>query len=179
LTLTAISSHLRVWGERHPLLEIVCDDSKPLRALAGIYDTAMINRPEPAYMEAFGKRRRLTWNMAKPIAFASSADSPTIQIADLVAGAAAAIVLSSEDQEFQRIAEPLVRHMDEDCILPDFDIIDLAKDEAPVNALILQELAHRADNGYDPLIGMEEYYELAKASLPYYRDLTSETSGDA
>lgn len=53
LTLTAISSHLRVWGERHPLLEVVCDDSKPLRALAGIYDTAMINRPEPAYMEAF------------------------------------------------------------------------------------------------------------------------------
>ena len=177
--MTAISSYLGFWAERHPLIEIVCDDSKPLRALAGIFDTAMINRPEPVYIEAFGKRRRLTWNMAKPIAFASSAGSPAIQVADLVAGTAAAVARNSADPEFQRISELLIRHMDEDCILPNLDVIDLAGDEAPVNALILEELAHRAENGFDPLSGMDEYYEFPKASLPYYRKLTGGTGREA
>lgn len=39
-------------------------------------------------------------------------------------------------------------------ILPDFDIIDLAGDEAPVNMLVLEELADRADRGMDPLLGI-------------------------
>lgn len=41
--------------------------------------------------------------MAKPIAFASSADAPAVQIADLVAGATAAAVLNSDKPEFGQL----------------------------------------------------------------------------
>lgn len=173
LTISAITDHLRIWGERHDILEVVCDDSKPLRALAGIYDV-MINRPDAVYIEAFGKRRRLTWNMAKPITFTSSVESPAVQLADIVAGATAAMGDNQGNSAFLKISEQIFCHLSEDCILPDFDIIDLAGDEAPVNAFILQELAHRADHGLDPLIGMDACYEIAKASLPHFRALTSQ-----
>jgi hypothetical protein len=93
LMISAVTDHLRNWAERHLLLEVVCDDSKPLRALAGIYDV-MVDRPNPVYMEAFGKRVRLTWNMAKPISFVSSSEHPAVQIADLVAGTAVAVAAS-------------------------------------------------------------------------------------
>jgi hypothetical protein len=42
LTIAAVTSHLRAWAERHPLLDVICDDSKPLRALANAYD-GMVN----------------------------------------------------------------------------------------------------------------------------------------
>ena len=141
---------------------MVCDDSKPLRALAGVYDTAMINRPDPAYMEAFGKRRRLTWNMSKPIAFASSADAPTVKIADIVAGATAAVANNEGNPGYRRMAQSIFKHFGEDCILPDLDIIDLTGDEAPVNLLkFSEELADRADNGFDPC-SVWKYYEISE-----------------
>jgi len=175
LTLSAVTDHLRNWGERHPLLEVTCDDSKPLRALADIYDV-MVNRPDPVYMEAFGKRVRLTWNMAKPISFASSADHPSVQIADLIAGTAAAIGAHQGDESYLPLAEAIHPHFSEECILPDFSIIDLAGDEAPVNMLVLEELADRADRGMDPLVGMEAVYEVAKSTLPDFRRMMVEST---
>jgi hypothetical protein len=168
LTISAITDHLRVWGERYPLLEVVCDDSKPLRALAGIYDV-MVNRPDPIYIDTLGKHRRLTWNMAGPIAFASSAVNPAVQIADLVAGTTAAVAIHEDDNEFRPLKEAVFPHLSEECILPDLGFIDLSGDEAPVNALVLEELADRADRGIDPLIGMEAVYAVAKATLPKFR----------
>lgn len=168
LTISAVTDHLRNWAERHPLLEVVCDDSKPLRALAGIYDV-MVDRPDPVYMEALGKRVRLTWNMAKPISFVSSSDHAAVQLADLIAGTAIAVAANQGDENYRRLAEAIQPHFSEECILPDFDIIDLAGDEAPVNLLVLEELADRADRGMDPLLGMEAVYAVAKATLPEFR----------
>ena len=71
LTTTAIFSHLVAWGQRHALIEVVCDNSKPLRALAGTFDV-MINRDDRPTIELLGKTRHLTWNMSKPLAFESS-----------------------------------------------------------------------------------------------------------
>jgi hypothetical protein len=172
LSLSAVTDHLRIWGERYPILEVVCDDSKPLRALAGVYDV-MVNRPDAVYMDLFSKRHRITWNMSKPIEFASSASNPAVQMADIVAGATAAAGIHKDDADFQEVVEPISRHMAEECILPDFEYINLEGDEAPVNGLILHELAHRADNGYDPLHGMEAYYAFAKTNLPEYRRITA------
>lgn len=168
LTISAVTDHLRNWAERHSLFEVVCDDSKPLRALAGIYDV-MINRPEPVYMEAFGKRVRLTWNMAKPITFVSSSDHSAVQLADLIAGTAVAVGANQGDESYRELAEAIQPHLSEECILPDFDFIDLSGDEAPVNMLVLEELADRADRGMDPLLGMENVYAVAKATLPEFR----------
>lgn len=171
LTISAVTDHLRAWGERYSLLEVVCDDSKQLHALASIYD-GMVNRPDPVYINVFGKRRRLTWNMAKPIAFASSAENPEVQLADLVAGATAAIAAHEDNDDFRPLREAVFPHLSEECILPDLSIIDLAGDEAAVNALVLEDLAFRADNGLDPLFGMEAVYLTAKATLPEFRRMT-------
>jgi hypothetical protein len=38
-----------------------------------------------------------------------------------------------------------------------------------VNWLVLEDLARRADNGLDPLYGMEAVFELGKRSFPEFR----------
>jgi hypothetical protein len=172
LTGAAITSHLASWGERHPLIEVVCDESKPLKALAGLHDM-MVNRPNAAHVEMFGKRRALTWNMSKPVAFASSADHAGVQLADLLAGVTAALLGGRlELTDFGRRIEG---HLHEDCVLPDFSILDLDGDEAPVCWFVLEELATRADNGDDPLQGMEIVFAMAKASLPEFRRFQAAT----
>jgi len=168
LTASAIFSHLAAWGQRHPLIEVVCDDSKPLRDLAGRFDV-MINRPDTAHIDLFGKRRPLTWNMSKPISFASSDADLGIQLSDLIAGVTSAVPNGGE--ETSKLGERIFRHLHEDCILPDFEVLDLKGDQAPVNWLILEELASRADRGDDPLEGMDLVFEIAKETLPDFRRL--------
>jgi hypothetical protein len=166
LTGSAIPSHLAAWAERHPLIEVVCDDSKPLRALAGGFDV-MINRPDTVRVEIFGKRRTLTWNMSKPIAFASSAGHAGVQVADLLAGVTAAI--PGGGPETTEFGEMVQGHLHEDCVLPDFGILKLDQQETAVNWLVLEDLAHRADNGFDPLYRMEMVFELGKRSFPEFQ----------
>jgi hypothetical protein len=60
-------------------------------------------------------------------------------------------------------------HLHEDCILPDFGILQLDQQEAAVNWLVLEDLAHRADNGLDPLDGMELVFEYGKQSFPQFQ----------
>lgn len=168
LTISAVFSHLVAWGEKHPLIEVVCDNSEPLRALASNY-AVMINRPEPAWLNVFGKSRKLSWNMAKPIAFASSASHAGIQLADLIAGVTAAVPKAEDHPELKGLSEQVLRHLHEECILPDLDILDLSGDEAPVNWVVLEELAVRANVGADPLDRMAEFYEIARESVAQFR----------
>jgi hypothetical protein len=169
LTGSAIASHLAAWGEHHPLIEVVCDDSKPLRALTGSFDV-MINRPYTVRVNMFGKRRTLTWNMSKPMAFTSSASHSGVQIADLLAGVTLAI--PGGGPEMHEFGEMVQDHRHDDCILPDFDILDLNRAEAAVNWLVLEDLAYRADNGLDPLFGMERVFEMGKRSFPEFQAAT-------
>jgi len=164
LTTTSVNSHLRVWGERHPILEVTCDDSKPLRALSGIFDV-MIDRSEISYLEAFGKRRRMTWNMSRPIEFAASCDNPAVQLADIVAGAAAAAMINRGNPAFAGVIACLDRHIGEDCILPDFETIDPDGNQSMTNRIVLEELARRADSGSDPLKGMRGFYEIVRFAI--------------
>lgn len=166
LTVSAIFSHLVAWGKRHPLIEVVCDDSKPLRALSDFFDV-MINRPDTVRVDMFGKRRTLTWNMSRPIAFTSSASHSGVQIADLLAGVTAAIPAGGPEME--AFGEMVQGQLHEDCVLPDFSILELDQEETAVNWLVLEDLAYRADNGFDPLHGMEMVFELAKQSFPDFQ----------
>ena len=89
---------------------------------------------------------------------------------------AAAIGAHQGDESYLPLAEAIHPHFSEECILPDFSIIDLAGDEAPVNMLVLEELADRADRGMDPLVGMEAVYEVAKSTLPDFRRMMVEST---
>ncbi len=168
LTTTAVFSHLVAWGQRHALLDVVCDESKPLQSLADFYDV-MINRQDHPEMDFGGKRRPLTWNMVGPLRFASSAAHAGVQLADLVAGSAANAPNAKKDAQLRPIAARVMMHLHEDCIMPDMDVIDLNNDDAVVNFFILEALAMRADEGADPLANMAEMYRFARASLPEFR----------
>ena len=175
LTASAIYSHLTAWGLRHPLIEVVCDESKPLKVMDGLFNV-MVNRPNVAYLELFGKRRPLTWNMSKPIAFASSKDHAGVQLADLVAGVTAA--LPGGGQKLASFGKEIEPHLHDECIFPNFDVLDLNGDEASINWLILEELACRGDNGDDPLEGMDVFYEVAKESVRDFKEDKFSTAPD-
>jgi hypothetical protein len=168
LTATALFTQLMRWGERHPLIEVVCDESKPLLAIGDYFDV-MINRPEPTEWAPFRDRKMRTWNMSKPVDFASSEDHAGVQLADLVAGVAAAMPKLPEQPELQPLADKVLPHLDDNCILFAPETVDLSLDEPPVNWLVLEDLAYRADIGADPLFGMEAVYALARATLPQLR----------
>jgi hypothetical protein len=168
LTATALSTQLMRWGERHPLIEVVCDKSKPLLAMGDFYDV-MINRPEPTEWVPFRNRKLRTWNMSKPLDFASSEDHAGVQLADLIAGVAATMPNVAEQPDLQPLADRVLPHLQDTCILFAPEAVDLSLDEPPVNWLVLEELAYRADIGADPLLGMEAVYAHARATLPQFR----------
>jgi hypothetical protein len=168
LTATALFTQLMRWGERHPLIEVVCDDSKPLLAIGDHYH-AMINRPEPTEWVAFRDRKLRTWNMSRPLFFASSKNHAGVQLADLVAGVAVAMPDRDGRPELQSLADRVLPHLQDTNILFSPEVMDLSLDEPPVNWFVLEELAYRADVGADPLFGMEAVYADARATLPQFR----------
>ncbi|MGH6673531.1 MAG: DUF3800 domain-containing protein [Xanthobacteraceae bacterium] len=117
---------------------------------------------------SLGRASNDNWNMSKPIEFVSSKDHAGIQLADLIAGVTAA--LPDRDEKLAHLAGQIEPHLHDECIFPDFDLLDLKGDEAPVNWLILEELACRADRGDDPLEGMDVFYELGKESVGDFRE---------
>ena len=86
LTTTALWNHLAHWGDCFDILQVLCDDSKPLRDFAPILDV-MVNRPDKKRVTICGKDRPLTFNMARPVEFGSSLEEPGLQLADVASSA--------------------------------------------------------------------------------------------
>ena len=173
LSLSALWSHLGYWNERFFILHVLCDDSKPLRDLAPTVDDIMVNRPDWVTVQMRGKVRPLTFNLAQPVEFGSSAEQLGVQLADVASSAfLQALTHRAEDwsQAFLREFEP---HVHEDCILPDISYMDIKTPACAVNALILRELGQRAIEKRDPLHGMAEWYAIGHASV--YRFLEGRT----
>ena len=177
LTVSAVFSHLVAWGQRHKVIEVVCDDSKPLQALGNTFDVMIDRKIIPAH-SLLGRQQVLGWNMSKAVAFASSRTHSGIQIADLIAGVTAAIASMEDRPEIGEFSPRIEPHLHDESIMPDFSVLDLQGDEAPVNWVILEELANRADGGHDPLKGMDHYYRFVKATLPEYRERFLSSSKD-
>lgn len=86
----------------------------------------MINRPDKTELRAFRDRRLRTWNMSKPVAFASSASHAAIQLADLIAGVTAAMPYTERRPELRDLSDMVFRHLHNDCVMPDFEVLDLS-----------------------------------------------------
>ena len=170
LSATAVFTHLAKWGEQHDIIEVFCDESKPLQSVAPMLDV-MIGRPDRVYTKLFGKEHCITWNMSEKIRFVSSANNEAVQLADLIAGVACAVMKSHDNGTFKSdeimnsYAKNIEGHSLESCILPDYGNIDLNRDDVVVNLLILEELADRAERGLDPLTGMKDFFENAHRSV--------------
>jgi hypothetical protein len=100
---------------------------------------------------------------AGPAAPASSRDHPAIQVADIVAGRRARSFTDGLPG-CEAIAESIWRHGHPHSFLSDMELIAPATRSAIVNALILYDLARRAERHGGPYENLEEMYQVAEVS---------------
>lgn len=163
VTIAGLWSLLNHWGATGRPLRVVCDDSKPLKALVGPL-TGDANDPGIRRVrEISGNDEPFGWTLAAPITFADSRGSPGLQIADLVAGTVTQLA-SRRVEELAGMREQIDRHIHRHSIGADFDVVQLGTRETDVNWLVLMELGERATRGIDPTFGLAEFYRTAEES---------------
>ena len=159
----ALESSKSLGTNKKPLL-VRCDASKPLRAMAptlkGDASDAGIERAHRLHAE----KGSLGWCLAEPVSFVNSRRRPSVQLADVIAGGAVAMLAKEVPDSCVDIHERLAKHIHPHSILPDFDTINPANRSAAVNALVLYDLAQRAERGRDPYADLEFVYRLAEVA---------------
>ncbi|WP_309668010.1 DUF3800 domain-containing protein [Tabrizicola sp.] len=163
LSASGLWSHLNHWGKMKQPLSVLCDDSKPLRAiaadLAGVGLEAAIDRAKAL----FG-HHELGWEFEKPLEFVDSRAHPSVQIADILASTTVHCFSNGLPDGMEATGEILDAGMLKDSIFPDFDRVDLGKKEAMVQYAVLYELAATAE-GRGTGAPIEVYYELAEQGV--------------
>ena len=172
LTSTAVMSLLtRYFGAKYPVVDVLCDDSKPLLAIRSFFDN-FVGRAESFPMHGGNRIVQCRLNLARPIQFGSSITHPTLQVADLIAGMAAEAYGPKPSAALDGQRARLDRHLHDDHILPEtsgsanMDPVMIA-----ANRSVLRHLAARAELKQHPLKGMEKVYARAvkKAGSPLAR----------
>ena len=87
-----------------------------------------------------------------------SADNPTLQVVDDVAGAIADVLQHVGEEPYRHLHLWVGEHLHMNTMLPDDDLIDVTCIGPKVNLAVLRELARRADKGEDPPEGIEDFY---------------------
>lgn len=163
LSTSALWSHLNHWGAKGKLLSVRCDANKPLEANIKNFTG---DESDPGIRRARENHRpeRFGWRLLEPVAFVDSRNHPAIQLADVIAGTMVAIVASDFPAESQAVSEMIMRHLHPHSIMPDMDVIDPSNRSAAVNALIVYDLAQRAERQRDPYENLAELYYQAELS---------------
>ncbi len=155
LSISTLHSLLRHWAKSHDEMTVICDESKPLEALAPHLDIMIGRTDRPQLFHPVTGRYCPIFNLKRSIQFKDSKESAGIQLADIVA--------SSTTYALKKDDKSLLQILDEGNIIesmfPTLEHIDLTKRQPFINSKILQELANRARNNYDPLLDMAAYYE--------------------
>ena len=166
LSSTALMSLLSsLSGKEMCPLSVTCDESKPLLNQAGMFD-ALIGRTDYHAVEFDGRVNQITFNLAHRIKLGNSKTIPGLQLADVVAGAAAFSLKKPTDEfsEFWRTSCAETLHGNS--VIPDLDEIDLATERAIVNACVLNELVDRSVRGENLLCGMRQFIEMQREIAP-------------
>jgi Protein of unknown function (DUF3800) len=163
LSTSGLWSHLNHWGVKGKLLSVRCDASKPLQANIKSF-TGDENDPGIRRARENHSPERFGWRLLEPVAFVDSRDHPAIQLADVIAGAMVTIVANDFSPESRTVGEMIMRHVHPHSITPDMDVIDPSNRSAAVNALIVYDLAKRAQRHGDPYEHLAEMYHQAELS---------------
>lgn len=163
LSTSALWSHLNHWGEKGKLLSVRCDQSKPLEANVSNFSG---DETDPGIRRARENKTpgHFGWRLLEPIKFVDSRDHPANQLADVVAGTLVWIVANDFPPEARPLSEMLSRHLHPHSVTPDMDIVDPSNRSAAVNALIVYDLATRAERHGDPYEGLADMYRQAEIS---------------
>ncbi len=168
LSMTSLFALLSHWSDRHGSIEVTCDKSKPLRAYQDLLDV-FVGRTDRAYSRWSGRSTLMTPNLTRSIQFENSKNVHGLQVADVLAGAAAHIFrvrgqTDADATHWLNIFESCESFGDE-CIVPTPDAIDLDQEEPFVNALVLKELLDRTLRGESLLAQMEDFIAVARSSF--------------
>ena len=165
LTTTGLMSLLAsISSEKMTPLSVTCDESKPLLSQADMFDV-FVGRTDCRTVTFDGRTNQITFNLAHNIRFGNSKTTPGLQLADLVAGAAA-LALRRPEGDFAQFCVLTCRTVHRNSVLPDLAEVDLATERATVNALVLNELVDRSVRGLDLLRGMRQFVKFAQETAP-------------
>jgi hypothetical protein len=166
LTMSGLMSLLAsISGKEMAPLSITCDESKPLLSQAEIFD-GFVGRTDYREMSFDGRTNQITFNLAHKIKFGSSKATPGLQLADLVAGAAAFALKRPEDDFAHFWRTTCAGTMHRNSVIPDLDEVDLTTERAIVNSFVLNELVDRSVRGQNLLRGMQQFVGLAQEAAP-------------
>lgn len=163
LSASGLWSHLNHWGQNKEPLAVLCDESKPLRAIA-----AELNGNA---MDAAIARARMTkpdgplgWEMSEPIKFADSRAHPSVQLADILASTVVYCHTNGVPAGFESTAHLLDKGMLKDSIFPDLERVQLENDRVKVHYAVLYELVARAEGGGTD-ISVANYFKLVEQAI--------------
>lgn len=171
LAVSSLWTLLSEWGEEGRPLRAVCDDSKPLRALSPAFVAEQLAFSQERARELMPDRFRNGFVLREPIEFGDSRAHPSLQIADIVAGAMNRVVTrvktgpAEPDPVLDRIAAMLDPNLSVSSIFDDYDHIDVSQRRPAANWLMLKHLADKAVARADPRAGLEAMYAAAEASF--------------
>ena len=164
LTMTSLYTLLCAWAEQHEVLDVFCDNSKPLKAEVPFLN-AMVGRRDRIRFGWPGQEERLvTFNLARPIQLVDSRQHPGVQIADALAATVAWTLREKKSKLSRRWFKELAPCFSEASIIPDESHIDLTQKEPFINAVVLHELVQRSARREDLCRGMPEFIVTANAS---------------
>lgn len=162
VSVSALWGLLGILGEKAPdgILRVYCDESKPLFENRAHFDI-MIGRTDRHY-SYFDPTVPITYNLEGPLQFVSSRNYPGIQLADVIASAAAHAFKNSlrpQDKGWEWLGLPHCAFP----VMPDISVFDLKTRAAFVNTIVLHELVKRSLKGFSLFDEMPEIIERASA----------------
>ena len=167
LSMTALHWLLASWGEEFKVLDVYCDESKPVQEARHSFD-AFIGREDKLYLE-FGNLPSpfIGYNLAGPINLVDSKMSSGVQIADVLSSTLA-YAYKNPDEETAKEWIDILKDVPANLIIPDMDDIDLKKRRTFVNTKILIELVRRSIEGENLFDEMDEFVLYVEELFPRY-----------
>ena len=163
LSASGLWSHLNHWGQHKEPLTVICDESKPLRAVAAelngdAMDAAIVRARRMKPDDPLG------WKLFEPVRFADSRAHPSVQLADILASTVVYCYTNGVPGGFEDTAQVLQEGMLKDSIFPDLERVNLKNDSVKVHYSVLNELVARAEGGgVDMSVG--NYFALVEQAI--------------
>jgi Protein of unknown function (DUF3800) len=163
LTSTSVYHQLTRWSERFGSINVICDESKPLRLVKPTFDQ-MVGRTDQVHVTFHGKQYPYVFNLEEPVRLVDSKLYPGVQLADVIASAAAKSyshfnrrMLTDRDQEWIAMLEKALVQP----LWPELErFVPITKDGL-AGMLILHELLRRSINGQNLYDGLPELIQYA------------------
>lgn len=165
VTGTALHSLLITWGRRAETLKVTCDESGPLQQATEIFDE-WVGRNDKPSIQLGDRQIQLGFNLAAPVAFAKSHQTPGIQLADVMASVAVA-AMDRTDRSVDDLRRQLFKAgmVHPDSVLPFAEYADIDHPQPKLNALILAELVRRSEHNESLTNGLMEFVVISSRQL--------------